>query len=258
MIKSTLFRTHDVISASVSRYKAIIIAFLVVGFCGYWIVKHQQSQTQQLEWINAPKVDDIIMVDFGRIQTDRVYQPQFRVTQVIAVDEQHITLKEGRYTYARKRDAKRAIQLDNLMLDDYFKSQPWRLTHSQISNFYQSGGVYAAYRPNDIYVLGGIVKKRALAHFPKHQRAQFSPQNSQGISLYQQGEFEAARQAFEEAVATQDQWGMYNLATMLIAAEGGVQDLPRAFELLKAAKTQGNLKAIEALKSLCQMHQVCE
>ncbi|MCF2858579.1 hypothetical protein L1286_13920 [Pseudoalteromonas sp. SMS1] len=258
MLKSTLFRTHDVISASVSRYKAIIIAFLVVGFCGYWIVKHQQSQTQQSMWISSPKVDDVIMVDFGRIQTDRVYQPQFRITQVIAVDEHQITLKEGRYTYARKRDAKRAIQLDNLMLDDYFKSQPWRLSRTTVSDYYQNGSIYAAYRPNDIYVLGGIVKKRAIAYFPKHQRAHFSPQNNQGISFYQQGDFEAARQAFEDAIATQDQWGMYNLATMLIAAEGGKQDLPRALTLLTAAKAQGNLKAIEALKSLCEIHQVCE
>ncbi|KZN57654.1 tetratricopeptide repeat protein [Pseudoalteromonas luteoviolacea] len=258
MIKSALFRTHDVITASISRYKAIIIAFLLVGFCGYWIAQHQQTQTQQSMWLHAPKVDDVIMVDFGRIQSDRVYQPQFRVVQVIAVDTDLVTLKQGRYTYARKRDAKRAIQLDNLMLDDYFKAEPWRLTRSEILDLYQSGGIYAAYRPNDIYVLGGIVKQRALPHFPKHQRAQFSPQNSQGISLYQQGDLIAARQSFEAAASSQDQWGMYNLATMLIAGEGGEQDLPRAFELLIKAKAQGNLKAHEALASLCQLHQVCE
>ncbi|AOT09975.1 sel1 repeat family protein [Pseudoalteromonas luteoviolacea] len=258
MIKNAIFRSHDIISELLSRYKAIVIAFILIGVCAHWIVKHQRTQQMQHTWLEAPKVDDVIMVDVGRLQTDRVYQPQFRIAQVIAVNDAQLTLKQGRYTYSRKRDAKRAIQLDNLMVDDYFQAEPWHVPRTQVMPYYQSGVIYAAYRPNDIYVMGGIVKQRALPHFPKHQRAVFSAENSQGIGFYQRGDLVAARAEFELATKNKDQWGMYNLATMLIAAEGGEQNLQRGFELLKAAHAQGNIKAKEALESLCMMHQICE
>ncbi|MBQ4838921.1 MULTISPECIES: sel1 repeat family protein [Pseudoalteromonas] len=258
MIKHAIFRSHDIISELLSRYKAIVIAFIIIAFCAHWIAKHQRTQQLQYTWLEAPKVDDVIMVDIGKMQTDRVYQAQYRIAQVIAVNDSQLTLKQGRYTYARKRDARRAIQLDNLMVDDYFQAAPWHIPRSQVMPYYQSGAIYAAYRPNDIYVLGGIVKQRALPHFPKHQRAALSAENSQGIGLYQRGELVAAREAFELAAKSKDQWGMYNLATMLIAAEGGEQNLQRGFELLKSASAQGNVKAKEALTSLCTLHQICE
>ncbi|MDK1290412.1 hypothetical protein [Pseudoalteromonas umbrosa] len=258
MIKHAIFRSHDIISELLGRYKAILIAFVIISICAHWIIKHQRTQQIQHSWLEAPKVDDVIMIDIGRMQHDRVYQPQYRIAQVIAVSDTQLTLKQGRYTYARKRDAKRAIQLDNLMLDDYFQIDPWHISRTQVMPYYQSGAIYAVYRPNDIYVLGGIVKHRALPHFPKHQRAIFSAENSQGINFYQRGDFTAARKAFELATKNQDQWGMYNLATMLIASEGGEQDLQRGFELLKKAHAQGNVKAKDALDSLCTLHQICE
>ncbi|KZN52309.1 sel1 repeat family protein [Pseudoalteromonas luteoviolacea] len=258
MIKHAIFRSHDIISELLSRYKAILIALVIIGVCAHWIIKHQRAQQIQHAWLEAPKVDDVIMVDIGRIQSDRVYQPQYRIAQVIAVSDTQLTLKQGRYTYSRKRDAKRAIQLDNLMLDDYFQIDPWHISRTQIMPYYQSGAIYAAYRPNDIYVMGGIVKQRAIPHFPKHQRAVFSADNNQGIGFYQRGDLIAAREFFELAAQNKDQWGMYNLATMLIAAEGGEQDLQRGFELLKSAHAQGNIKAKEALDSLCTLHQICE
>ncbi|MCF6440983.1 hypothetical protein L1077_16220 [Pseudoalteromonas luteoviolacea] len=258
MIKHAIFRSHDIITELLSRYKAILIALVIIGVCAHWIIQHQRTQQIQYSWLESPKVDDVIMVNIGRMQSDRVYQPQYRIAQVIAVSDTKLTLKQGRYTYGRKRDAKRAIQLDNLMLDDYFQIDPWHIPRTQIMPYYQSGAIYAAYRPNDIYVMGGIVKQRAIPHFPKHQRAAFSADNNQGVSFYQRGDFVSAREFFELAAKNKDQWGMYNLATMLIAAEGGEQDLQRGFELLKNAHAQGNIKAKDALNSLCALHQICE
>ncbi|WP_125721479.1 tetratricopeptide repeat protein [Pseudoalteromonas rubra] len=254
-----LFVSHDVISRFLIRFKHGLILTLVLGIIAYFWLQQVQQTAQYQRLLLDPQTDDLILIDLGRFDTDRVYQAQFRITQVIAASEDTITVKQGRYTYGRKRDIKRAIQLDNLMLDTYFDPDPIEWPRAALTDYFARGAIYAIHRPNDIYVMGGIVKRRAIPrlHVPV-AKYRLSPDNQRGIAHYQLGELSEARKAFADAAHKDDHWGQYNLATMLLAAEGGEADPAQAVALLRQAAAHGNHKAQTLLDTLCPDNVACD
>ncbi|MEC4091316.1 tetratricopeptide repeat protein [Pseudoalteromonas rubra] len=254
-----LFTSHDLITRFLIRFKNALLVATVLSVIGYFWLQHAQQTAQFQRLLLEPKTDDLILVDLGRFDTQRVYQAQYRITQVVATTDNIITVKQGRYTYGRKRDVKRAIQLDNLMLDNYFDATPLQWPRTELAHYFEQGAIYAIHRPNDIYVMGGIVKPRVIPrlHTPtaKHR---LSPDNQRGIAHYQMGELQQAREAFALSAQQADHWGQYNLATMLLGGEGGEADPKRAIELLRQAATKGNPKAQTLLSELCPGNKACD
>lgn len=253
-----LFTSHDLISRFLIRFKNTLLLTSILGVIAYFWFQHVQQTAHYQHLLVEPKTDDLILIDLGRFETQRVYQAQYRITQVIATTEDTVMVKQGRYTYGRKRDVKRAIQLDNLMLDNYFDPEPIEWPRGALANYFEQGAIYAIHRPNDIYVMGGIVKPRVIPrlHTPiaKHR---LSPDNQRGIAHYQLGELSEAREAFTKAAELGDHWGQYNLATMLLASEGGDADTELAIQLLNQAAAQGNQKAKALLSELCSSTLSC-
>ncbi|KNC68567.1 tetratricopeptide repeat protein [Pseudoalteromonas ardens] len=258
-LTASLFTSHDLISRFLIRFKNVLMIAAILSIIGYFWLQHTQQTAQFQRLLLEPKTDDLILIDLGRFDTQRVYQAQFRITQVVATADDTITVKQGRYTYGRKRDVKRAIQLDNLMLDNYFDTATLQWPRAELTDYFEQGAIYAIHRPNDIYVMGGIVKPRVIPHLhtptAKHR---LSPDNQRGIAHYQMGELQQAREAFALSAQQDDHWGQYNLATMLLGGEGGEADPKRAIELLRQAAAKGNVKAHTLLSELCPDNKVCD
>ncbi|WP_440054691.1 tetratricopeptide repeat protein [Pseudoalteromonas sp. T1lg65] len=203
----------------------------------------------------APQTDDIVIIDFGHLSQQQ-YQSQYRIMQVIDVDDSHITLKEGAFTYRKLRDLRNDIRVSKLMIDNYFKAETFTLAKQQIPRFLNNETIVEAYRPVDIYVMGGIVKQR----FPKQPKYAYkgtniSEMNQKALFYYHQGDLKAARDTFLMAAKSGSSWAQYNLATMFRDGEGGTQDLNAARYWFNKSSEQQNPKAKLALESLCKHHQ---
>ncbi|BBN80098.1 hypothetical protein PA25_00830 [Pseudoalteromonas sp. A25] len=258
VLQKLTFFIHGRLEHSIVKYKAHLICVITVIAIAHQVVSYQQSQRLQHTLLAEPQKDDVWVINMGHFQTQRRYQAQYRVAQVLNVTDEHVELQQGSFTYRKKRGAERAISLDSLMLDSYFRNQTLTLERDQLQSYFDAQAIDTVYRPEDIYVLGGIVKRRAMPSAINGNirvKTKLNPHNNDGIMLYQQGDYQAARERFLQASEQGDSWGQYNLADMVEQGQGGKQDLAAAIFWLEQATAQGNTKAQQRLKALCTKHR---
>ncbi|TMP43806.1 hypothetical protein CWB96_17695 [Pseudoalteromonas citrea] len=254
-ILQCLFSLHDIIERIVVKHSRFLLLMLFILGAGYIYVSHMQSTALQQQLLQSPKIDDVYIVDLGRIQTERQYQPQYRIAQVRQVAENQVVLAQSDITYRRKRDAIRAIKLDSLMLDSFFRSERLTFERTQLAPLFKIDAIDDAYRARDIYVMGGIVKQRQKPLPINHKitsNLSLTVHNSEGIRLYQQKDFTLALAAFNTAAKAGDAWAQYNLAGMFELGEGTNTNLTQAHYWYKKAALQGHQRAQHALTLLCE------
>lgn len=247
---NVLFVAHDWLTEGMSKYKRGIGVICVLVFIGWIVQKQSDARKQELDVIDSPMVHDVYIVDAGKLTPDVNYQQQFKIYQVTEVKDDRVTFKVGRYSYNKYRDIKRGIQLNQLMIDGYFSAMPETWTTKELLANFDSGALYEAHRPVDIFVMGGIVRQRPRLALSYHTDKP-NQNNQRAIRFYQTGELEQARLAFEEAANEGDSWGQFNLAEMLRDGSGGKQDVERALYWFNKARQQGLERANTAYKNLC-------
>lgn len=255
IFQKSLFYFHDQTDKLYKHHHRalFVIALIVIAYFAHSLFENKQ---QQAEFLSSPKVDDVLILDMGHLIKDRKYQAQYRVAQVLQVDDETITLKQGSYTYRKKRGAERAIKLDSLMLNNYFRPALLSFKKSELSALYDKGAIDEIYRPTDIYVMGGIVRYRAAPeHIPYRLKVSFNQFNQEGLRAYSDRDLVEARRLFTLAAEQGHDFGQYNLADMLEYGEGGSVDLAGAYKWYKSAAEQNNLKAKAALESFCDKHK---
>ncbi|MAD89494.1 MAG: hypothetical protein CMK64_07290 [Pseudoalteromonas sp.] len=255
LFQKSLFYFHDQTDKLYKHHHKtlFVIALIVIAYFVHSIYENKQ---QQAVFLADPQIDDVLILDMGHINTDRKYQAQYRVAQVLQVGDETVTLKQGSYTYRKKRGAERAIKLDSLMLNNYFRPALLSFKKSELSALYDKGAIDEIYRPTDIYVMGGIVRHRAMPERVPHKlKIAFNQYNQEGVQAYLARDFEEARKLFTLAAEQGHDWGQYNLADMLEYGEGGNIDLAGAYKWYKSAAEQSNLKAKAALESFCDKHK---
>lgn len=250
-VQKSLFFFHDK-TEKIYKHSTLVTYFLFLAAVLYFVNAHFNTQKEQLNFLALPEKDDVLILDMGHLQTSRQYQAQYRVAQVLQVEDDKITLKQGRFTYRKQRGAERAIKLDALM-NNYFRPALLTFKRSELADMHELGTISEVYRPKDIYVMGGIVRHRKQ---PKSLAPviTFNPYNQEGIRFYQDGNYEQARSSFLKAAEQGDSWGQYNLADMYEYGEGGTQSLEQAYYWYKQATEQNHFKAKEALTVFCQTH----
>jgi hypothetical protein len=208
-----------------------------------------------------PIKSDVYILDIGHFQANRKYQEQYRVAQIIEVNEDHIILQQSAYTYRKKNGIKSAISLDRLMSYKFFLTEPITFKRAELTRLFNRDAIDDVYRPVDIYVMGGIVKKRPKPIAQKdnlRQKQIISKENEQGIRYYQLQEFTLAQEAFLEAAKQGNAWAQYNLAEMLEKGEGSKVNLQQAQHWYAKASVQQHSLATQALEKLCDRSpEVC-
>ncbi|CAM4282682.1 tetratricopeptide repeat protein [Pseudoalteromonas byunsanensis] len=249
-----VYALHELVETCVAHYKRpMIVAASLLGIV-YLAYQYQHNQTQQSALLEQPSKHDVWILNMGYLEAQRKYQAQYRVAQVLQVSDSHVELLQGSFTYRKLRGAERAITLDSLMLDSYFRQETMTFERTKLASLFEQQAIDSVYRPNDIYVLGGIVKRRNRPTAINNKSTTLialNQYNDQAVALFRQGDFEAARAQFLQAAKQGDSWGQYNLAGMLEHAQGGEQDLLRAVYWLKQSAKQQNPKAQAALNALC-------
>ncbi|NOU52974.1 sel1 repeat family protein [Pseudoalteromonas sp. JBTF-M23] len=261
MIHRLTLNIHGWLELVIVKYKVQLILLFTIIAVIHQALSYQQSHRLQQTVLLQPQKDDVWIINMGHFQTQRKYQAQYRVAQVLNVTGEHVELQQGSFTYRKRRGAERAISLDSLMLDSYFRKQTLTLKRSELLSYFEAQAIDTVYRPEDIYVLGGIVKRRAM---PKAINASIRTKvvlnhyNNEGITLFQKGEYQAARESFLQAAEQGDSWGQYNLAGMLEHGQGGEKDLQQAIYWLEQAAVQGHSQAKQLHKDLCiQQRALC-
>ncbi|MBD1582681.1 tetratricopeptide repeat protein [Pseudoalteromonas sp. S16_S37] len=262
MLQRLTMNVHDWLELAIVKYKTRLVFLLALIIVFHQVLSYQQSQRLQQTLLLQPQKDDVWIINMGHLQTQRKYQAQYRVAQVLSVTDEYVELQQGSSTYRKIRGAERAISLDSLMLDSYFRNQTLTLKRHDLMSYFETQAIDAVYRPEDIYVLGGIVKRRAMLkaiNSNMRTKVALNPYNNEGITLFQQGDYQAARESFLVAAEQGDSWGQYNLAGMLEHGQGAEINLQQAIYWLKQAAAQDHSKAKQQLETLCLAQQaLCE
>ncbi|MBQ4850025.1 tetratricopeptide repeat protein [Pseudoalteromonas sp. MMG012] len=254
----SLFAFHGFIERVISKHYRVLLVIILLAISAYSYISHIQNIALQHSLLTHPKIDDVYVINLGRIQTDRKYQAQYRVAQVLQVAENKIILTQSTTTYRRKRDAERAIKLDGLMLNSFFRSEHLILEREALLSMFAQDAIDDVYRPREIYVMGGIVKQRQSPQ-PINQKVHINnsvtTHNNEGIRLYRQNNFALAFNSFKIAAISGDAWAQYNLAGMFELGEGTSLDLKQAHYWYQKSAMQGHQRALHALEKLCKSTQ---
>ncbi|MBS3799344.1 SEL1-like repeat protein [Pseudoalteromonas sp. BDTF-M6] len=229
-----------------SYHSLAVWLLLLVG--SYFYHQQQEQKVQQQSILSAPEVYDVYLVDQQQLfqALGESARPGFKVLQVNAVDEAQISVKVGAVSYQNRNGVSKAIRMDNLMQNGYFATQPLTLSRAALADYFATGALYAAHRPNHIYINGGIVRPLPKPK-PLYSGVKLNKANQRGIEYYRQGAWQEALAAFKEGADQGDSWAQYNLGDMYQKGHGVNEDLKQACLWFVKAAQQDHAQAQAAL-----------
>ena len=210
---------------------------------------HKQDQVQQRALLSSPQKFDHYLMDQSLFNREKTHQPRYMVAKVVSRDRENVDLVLGNYNYLKKHQVVKAIRLDNMLINGYFSNTPISVPISELSQMWTKGAIYAAYRPENLSLFGGLVMRPQL---PKAFRPKLpSAINRQAVDLYHLGYHDEAYELFLQEAKAGDAWGQTNLAQMYRDGEGTEMDIEQAAYWFKQAMNQKNPSAKEQYEALC-------
>ncbi len=251
-------RCYKVLERNPLKEKVIPILHLASKFIGLfaillfllnWWSYSQEQKLKELSYLEDPLNHDVWLINEAKQLNEVDQEDRFRVFQVVNSDSEHVNLKVSQVVYLSVNSTKKAIRLDNLMIRGYFSKETVALAKSELVKLKQSGVIHSVHRPQNLSLFGGVVMMPSLPKpiVPTHKP---NPLNQDAIALYQDREFEAAAELFEQAAKQGSAWAQYNLANMYLEGEGVDRNVDIARQYLEQAAAQNHRRAQIALAEL--------
>lgn len=223
--------------------------FVLVLFALHRFEHYQIAQAKEAAVLQAPAKFDVWVVNETTQLNEQGQDDRFKIMQVLSIDNDQVKAKVGQVIYPSFNNAVKAIRLDNLMINSYFATKPKVFDKASLVKLKQQGVIHSAYRPENLSLFGGLVMEqpRPKPFKPTHRP---NPLNQEAIGLYQEGDFTAAADLFEQGAKQGSAWAQYNLADMYLKGQGVEVDIDKAKALLQKAADQGFTRAQVALDKL--------
>lgn len=108
--------------------------------------------------LDAPQKNDFFYVDYRALKPDS--NPRFRYVplKVLQVDERGIKFKAGNIGHTTPVSPSQHAKFDKAVaLHNYYRQGHIQLSHEQVNQLVESGAIYEARRPRNVYIGGWIV-----------------------------------------------------------------------------------------------------
>lgn len=131
-----------------------LVAILLSGF--FLLSWHEQYMSKII--VESPQKNDFFFVDYFAI--DRTSNTKFRYVpmKVIQVKEDSLVFKVGSVGHSTKASIDQHLGLDKAMLvENFYREESLELSYGEISELFQTGDLYSAARPRNIFINGWIV-----------------------------------------------------------------------------------------------------
>lgn len=130
-----------------------VILFIVTLF--HLVSAQHQYLTQTI--VEHPRKNDFFYVDYLAIDEHSDFRFRYIPMKVIAVNDDTVRFKVGNIAHSNPVSPRQHAQFDSAMQRNYYRADRLELTRSKIQQLLDSGSIYAARRPDNIYIDGWIV-----------------------------------------------------------------------------------------------------
>ena len=253
---SWLSSTRTSISVTLSLAAVILIAFLTFIYLDY---AEEQKHTQSI--IAAPKINDILFVDYRKIDKNLRPNQKFRVAKIVDITGNIISLQYSSPLYQRQKAAVKSIKLGQLRHASYFETKRHNIPYSTLKNMYKQDIVYMAKRPIGNTLYGSLITPNTTER--SHNYYIYGKQeNLNGIAALEDGltpqNMKNAFDMFKKASDLGYSEGQVNLAEMYVNGYHVEKNLDKALDYLKLAALQSDKRAIHKYDIVCQQVDYCE
>ena len=134
----------------------IEITVFVLCVLGYQYYEFQRMEHAN-EIIQQPQKYDFLFVDYFAL--DKSSDPKHRYVplKVMAIDQQNVTFKIGNIAHSTPVSPSEHMKFDNAMRRNFYRLSTLSLSKSEIAELFNSGVIYDARRPTNIYINGWVV-----------------------------------------------------------------------------------------------------
>lgn len=134
----------------------IEIAVFILFVIGYQYYEYQRQQHASAI-VQHPQKYDFLFVDYFAL--DKSSDPRHRYVplKVMSVDQQNVTLKIGNIAHSNPVSPAEHMKFDNAMRRNFYRVPALSLSKKEITHLFNSGVIYDARRPKNIYIDGWVV-----------------------------------------------------------------------------------------------------
>lgn len=134
------------------------IEIAVVIFCilGYQYFEYQREQNAAVI-VQHPQQYDFMFVDYFVL--DKTSDPRHRYVplKVMSVDEKIVTFKIGNIAHSTAVSPSQHMKFDSAMQRNFYRPYTLSLSKDKIAHLFNSGVIYDARRPRNIFIDGWVV-----------------------------------------------------------------------------------------------------
>lgn len=134
----------------------IEITLLVICFIGYQYVDYQRVQHATMV-VQNPQQQDFLFVDYFALDKTSDARHRYVPLKVLKVSDQNVTFKVGNIAHSTPVSPSEHVKFDKAMRRDFFRAETLTLSKDKVATLYNTGVIYDAQRPRNIYINGWIV-----------------------------------------------------------------------------------------------------
>ncbi|WP_416306910.1 hypothetical protein [Neptunicella sp. SCSIO 80796] len=131
--------------------------FVVVGIVGLLQLTSAQYRYLAPNIVEHPRKNDFFYVDYLAIDANSDFSYRYIPMKVIAVNNDVVRFKVGNIAHSKPVSPRQHAQFDAAMQRNYYRADAVELSRQQIEQLFDSGAIYTARRPDNIYIDGWIV-----------------------------------------------------------------------------------------------------
>jgi hypothetical protein len=134
----------------------IEITVFILCIIGYQYYEYQRQQNAAAI-VQNPQKYDFMFVDYFVL--DKASDPRHRFVplKVMSVDQQNVTFKIGNIAHSTAVSPSQHMKFDSAMQRNFYRAYPLSLNKDTIASLYNSGVIYDARRPRNIFIDGWVV-----------------------------------------------------------------------------------------------------
>lgn len=241
-------------------WTVLCFLLIVLGFCFSKYDDDKAAENQTLAIITAPKIHDVLFLDFRVLSDNLRPNEKYRLAQVVDITGDIVTLVYGSLYYRYHNVALNSIHYSQLSYKDYFEPKRYDLPLSTIKKMYDDQAIYLAMRPFQKKLFGNFVvpykAKKPINHLTYGRKENIKGEAFLAVQ-FSETNFETAFDLFQQSANLGNVKGQVNLAEMYINGQYVDKNFEQALYWLKQASLQSYKPAILKYGIICKQTPSC-
>lgn len=151
------YTTHGLANTLLGIARRHIEFFVLVALLAVYVFSLARQDVTTQHVLTTLQKSDFVYVDYLAINHDSDRQFRYIPMKVIEIDSKQVTFKVGNIAHSTPVSPRKHAKGDAAMRRNYYRVDTLTMSRTQLIDYYRSGVVYAARRPEQMFIDGWIV-----------------------------------------------------------------------------------------------------